>query len=201
MGKNKTRYNPRSLANLKQYGGTKAERIKECVERREALLAKILTQHDSPIDERIFERLIPTQQILKPDEFSVYNDLVAVFLRDFSSDELNASDVDDIVSIALNRVLELRLLQQAKDNPDMLIDAAATIEKLRKHTDKLRGNLASRRIDRVDVRSKGSVSILDLAERFDRQKREELDKKLKDYQKEEAELNLLDAAEEEGLVG
>lgn len=136
----------------------------------------------------VINELIPVDDIFTPEEKGLYNKFLNTFLQDFDEDQLTANDMDDIVSIAVNRVLELRLLKLSKDNVDMQLDASAAIEKLRKQSDKLKENLATRRRDRIDPKKMGGFSIIDLAVNFDEEKKGKLFEKRDEFLEEELEL-------------
>jgi hypothetical protein len=133
-----------------------------------------------PNFKELLQRFIPASDIFHEDELKVYEGLVGIYLKDFDEAQLTASDFDDIMSIAMNRVLEIRLLKGSKDNTDDLIDTSAAIEKLRKQTEKLKESLASRRKDRIDPKKYSGFSIVDLAVSFDMDKKKEnMDRALK----------------------
>ena len=100
------------------------------------------------------------------------------FLADFDLDELSSSDVEDVVSLAVNRVLENRLLAITASDPNLLMDAAATIEKFRKQSNQIKQNLANRRVDRIDLKTKPALSIVDLAAHLDEQKKLDFKKRV-----------------------
>jgi hypothetical protein len=126
-----------------------------------------------PKFKELLQRFIPASDIFSPDELVVYEGLVGVYLKDFDEAQLTASDFDDIMSIAMNRVLEIRLLKGSRNNTDDLIDTSAAIEKLRKQTEKLKENLASRRKDRIDPKKYVGFSIVDIAVSYDMDKKKE----------------------------
>ena len=126
-----------------------------------------------PKFKELLQRFIPASDIFDEQELVVYEGLVGVYLKDFDESQLTASDFDDIMSIAMNRVLEIRLLKGSKSRPDDLIDTSSAIEKLRKQTEKLKENLASRRKDRIDPKKYSGFSIVDLAVSFDTDKKRE----------------------------
>ncbi len=137
-------------------------------------MAKIGRPKKVPRFKDLLQELIPAADIFKPDELKMYEGLVGVYLKDFDESQLTANDMDDIMSIAMNRVLEIRLLKTSKDDPTMQIDASASIEKLRKQTEKLKDNLAARRKDRIDPKKYSGFSIVDLAVAFDLDKKNEM---------------------------
>ncbi|RLI62843.1 MAG: hypothetical protein DRO67_06750 [Candidatus Asgardarchaeum californiense] len=140
----------------------------------------------APDIKELLNKYIPTADIFNDDEKKMYDGLVSVYLEDFDAGQLTANDMDDIISIAMNRVLEIRLLKTTKDNPDRQLDASAAIERLRKQTDKLKDSLAARRKDRIDPKKYSGFSIVDLAIAFDSNKKQELlDRSLKMKQEED----------------
>jgi len=144
----------------------------------------------------ILYEIIPSASLFSEDELKMFNGLMDIYLKDFDESQLSANDLDDIMSISTNKVLEVRLLQSMRNNPDMQIDASAAIERLRKQTDKLKENLATRRKDRVDPKKYSGISIVDLAVAFDQNKKDHLLNKVAEYDAENE--ALLNSAE---LVG
>lgn len=122
----------------------------------------------------LLRKTIPAVDIFEEDELKTYEALVGIYLKDFDESQLTANDMDDIMSIAMNRVLELRLLKASKGDPTMQIDASTAIERLRKQTEKLKENLASRRKDRIDPKKYSGFSIVDMAVAFDLDKKREI---------------------------
>lgn len=138
-----------------------------------------------PKVKEILNELIPTTDIFKEDEIEMYQGLVSLYLKDFDESELKANDLDDIISIAMNRVLEIRLLKSSKNNSDMQLDSSKAIDQLRKQTEKLKDNLAARRKDRIDPKKYSGFSIVDLAISFDRDKRQKMMDKSLEFSKED----------------
>jgi len=133
-----------------------------------------------PNFKELLNQYIPSNDIFTEDEGRMYEGLVGVYLNDFEEDQLTANDMDDIMSIAMNRVLEIRLLKSSRGDASKQMDASNAIEKLRKQTDKLKENLASRRKDRIDPKKYSGFSIVDLALSFDLdKKREVMDRAMK----------------------
>lgn len=122
----------------------------------------------------LLRNTIPAADIFEVDELATYEALIGIYLKDFDESQLTANDMDDIMSIAMNRVLEIRLLKASKGNPDMQIDASMAIERLRKQTEKMKENLASRRKDRIDPKKYSGFSIVDMAVSFDMDKKREI---------------------------
>ena len=115
--------------------------------------------------------VIPIKDIFSEEELPIYNSLVDIYLNDFDQDDMSSGDMDDIMSLAMNRVLEIRLLKTSKGDPDRQIDISVAIEKIRKQNDKLRENLSSRRRDRINPNEFKGFSIVDLAVAFDDDKK------------------------------
>mgnify|MGYP006279955061 CR=1 FL=1 len=133
-------------------------------------------------------KYIPAADIFVDDqEKDMYDGLVKVYLQDFDEEQLTANDMDDIMSIAMNRVLELRLLKASKET-DKQLETSSAIEKLRKQTDKLKDNLANRRKDRIDPKKYTGLSIVDLAVNFDMEKQREKYEAIEKLRQEEEEV-------------
>ena len=113
--------------------------------------------------------LLPAKDIFDDDELKLYGEYVEVYLADFDADELISSDLDDIMSLSMNKVLSFRLLKETKGDSDKQLDMAATIEKLDKRNEKLKENLSSRRRDRINPNELKGFSIVDLAVAYDQQ--------------------------------
>lgn len=139
-----------------------------------------------PKAKELLKEIIPIQDMFEEDELHIYNNLVDIYLKDFDDDELTSSDIDDIMTLATNKVLEIRLLKACKGDAERHLDSAPTLEKLRKQSDKIKDNLSARRKDRVDpAKAMKGFSIVDLAVSFDDQKQLELSKKVKQMKKEQ----------------
>lgn len=132
-----------------------------------------------PKPKKMLKEVIPVKEIFTDEELGIYNSLVDVYMVDFDEEELSASDVDDIMVLCMNKVFEIRLWKTSKEDPDRQIDIAATVEKLRKQTEKIKENLVSRRRDRVDPSRYKGFSIVDLAVAFDEEKKIRMDKKVR----------------------
>ena len=122
----------------------------------------------------LLRKTIPAADIFESDELATYEALVGIYLKDFDESQLTSNDMDDIMSIAMNRVLEIRLLRASKGDSMMQIDASTAIERLRKQTEKLKDNLVSRRKDRIDPKKYSGFSIVDMAVAFDMDKKREI---------------------------
>lgn len=145
----------------------------------------------------LMEELIPAEEIFDEDEVKIYEGLISIYLKDFDEEHLTANDMDDLMGIALNKVLEIRLLKHSKGAAtDKLLDASASIEKIRKQTEKLKENLATRRKDRIDPKKFSGFSIVDLAVSYDMEKKREMMDKVTKFKKEEEKI-----IESELLIG
>jgi len=137
----------------------------------------------------LLNKYIPTAEIFEEDELKMFEGLVGIYLKDFDESQLTANDIDDIFSIAMNRVLEIRLLKSSKGRTDELVDVSAAIEKLRKQTEKLKESLAARRRDRIDPKKYSGLSIVDLAVSYDLDKKRENMERALGMKKEEEEVS------------
>lgn len=131
--------------------------------------------------------VFPTYQTLNKREMVVFNNISATYLKDFESEELSYSDMDDVFSLALNKILELRLLKMNKKKPKALADLFIPLEKLKKQSDKLKEALSNTRKDRKKQTLKTGVSILDLAASFDDERKKRLEEKEKEILRREKE--------------
>ncbi len=116
---------------------------------------------------KLIKDILPTDEIFNESEAIMYNDLITAYLSDFDPDELIASDMDDIMNLAMNKVITIRLLKESKEDTDRQLDIATTIEKLDARNSKLKENLSNRRRDRIDPNELKGFSIVDLAVAYD----------------------------------
>ena len=130
-----------------------------------------------PTAKKMLKGVLPVADIFDDGEVELYNTLVSLYLEDFDTDDLTASDMDDIWDLAKNRVLEFRLLKDSKGKPDRQLDIAAAIERLGKKNEKIKENLSSRRKDRINPNEFKGFSIVDLAAAFDNNKKLILEEK------------------------
>jgi len=150
-------------------------------------MAKVGRPKNPPTHREVLKSILPIEEILEEDEVKIYESLVDVYLEDFDEGDLTSSDMDDILSMAMNRVLELRLFKSSKGSAEKYLDVAAAVEKLRKQTEKIKENLSSRRRDRINPNEFKGFSIVDLAVAFDADKKKVLEEKTKQLQAEEEE--------------
>jgi len=151
-------------------------------------VSKIGRPKNPPSHQEILTNIIPVKDIFNEAEESIYNALVSVYLDDFDRSDLTSSDMDDIMSMAMNRVLEIRLLKSAKGNVDKQLDASAAIEKIRKQNEKIKENLFSRRRDRINPNEFKGFSIVDLAVAFNKDKQKVLKEKVEKLKQQEKEI-------------
>lgn len=140
-----------------------------------------------PKPQEMLKDIIPFDDIFEEDEQKIYHSLVDIYLNDFDKDDLTSSDMDDVMSLATNKVLEIRLLKSSKGSSDKQLDISNAIEKLRKQTEKIKDNLSSRRKDRINPHEHKGFSIVDLAVAFEKQKKQKLTDKVKQNKTEEDE--------------
>lgn len=172
----KARNNPNSRKNLVQYNKKRSAKSKKAAvnnlkvtEKQEDVIPFQVLGSRAKAD--LIEKIMPATKILVDrDEQLIYYNTIKMYLNDFSSEELSFSDLDDVITLAINRVLEQRLLALCLSDGGQgrkLLDAAPALEKFRKHSDKLKQNLATRRVDRIDLKNKPSMSIVELADHLD----------------------------------
>jgi len=131
---------------------------------------------------------LPVEDVFNDKELEIYNKLVDVYLKDFEEDELNSNDMDDIINLAINRVLEFRLLKESKENVTEHLNVSASVEKLRKHNSTIKESLFARRKDRIDPNKYKGYSIVDLVASFDEERNKKLQEKENELIKEEKEI-------------
>ena len=141
-----------------------------------------------PTVKEMLKEVIPVEDMFNEDELNLYNSLVDIYLSDFDKDELSSGDMDDILSLAMNRVLEIRLLKTSKGDPKQQLDISVAIEKLRKQGDNIKSNLFTRRRDRINPNEFKGFSIVDLAVAFDGDRKDKLRQKIDALSKEEEDI-------------
>jgi len=149
---------------------------------------KVGRPRNLPAPREMLKSVIPIDDIFEDDEKQIYNTLVEIYLKDFDVEDLTSGDIDDIMSLAMNRVLEIRLLKTSKGDPDKQIDVSTAIEKLRKQNDKIKDSLSSRRKDRIDPNEYKGFSIVDLAIAYEEDRKKDLMQKALKNKKEENEV-------------
>jgi hypothetical protein len=148
----------------------------------------------TPKARELLTEMIPIKDMFTDEELPVYTGLIEIYLKDFDEEDLTSSDIDDIMVLASNKIIEIRLMKSSKDKASDHLNFSSSLEKLRKQSDKIKDNLASRRKDRVDINEFKGFSIIDLAVGFDDAKKLKLELKAR-AMKEEQEA-LLDTLEE-----
>jgi len=148
---------------------------------------------------KLLKNIVPVSDLYTEEELKLYNNLLEVYLLDFDSDDLTSSDMDDIIDLAKNRVIEIRLLKTSKESPDRQLDISAALDKIRKQNDKIKENLSYRRKDRIDPHKYKGFSIVDLAVAFDEECKLKLQEKTQKLLEKEKEI--LKKREESGYVG
>lgn len=135
---------------------------------------------------KVIREVLPVKDIFNDTEMTMYNELLSVYLIDFDEDDLTSSDMDDIINLAMNKVLSFRLLKETKDDVSKQLDVAAAMEKLDKRNEKIKESLSTRRRDRINPNELKGFSIVDLAVAFDKKVAEEHRVKIEKMRKEEA---------------
>lgn len=141
-----------------------------------------------PGHKEMLKEIIPVKDIFNDDELVIYNSLVDIYFKDFDKDDLTSSDMDDIMSLAMNKVLEIRLLKSSKGNPENTMDISNAIEKLKKQNEKIKESLSARRKDRINPNEFKGFSIVDLAVAFDFEKKRKITERISSLKQEEEEI-------------
>lgn len=152
-------------------------------------MAKVGRPKNPPKAREILKDIIPINEMFEEDELPIYNNLIDIYLKDFDEDDLTSSDIDDIMTLATNKVLEIRMMKASKGKADRHLDYSLSLEKLRKQSDKIKDNLSARRKDRIDPNAFKGFSIVDIAVAFDDQKKAKLEikaRRMKEVQEEAA---------------
>ena len=131
-----------------------------------------------PKAREMLKNIIPVEELFDETELPIYEALVDIYLKDFDNEDLSSGDMDDVMVLAMNRVMEIRLLRTSKGDATAQIDISATIEKLRKQNDKIKESLSSRRRDRIDPSRIKGMSIVDFAVAFEEDKKKQLQDRL-----------------------
>jgi len=97
--------------------------------------------------------------------------------------------MDDIMNLALNKVLAYRLLRESKDDIGKQLDVATAMEKLDNRNAKLKESLSTRRRDRIDPNELKGFSIVDLAVAYDQEAKDAQQKKLDKLRREEKKMS------------
>lgn len=187
-GHPKARNNPNSRKNLAQYNKRSKEAKQKAIENLKIVEKEEdidpVTIFGEDFDISIIDSIMPARKVLKDrGEQEIFYNVIKLFIKDFDMKELSFSDLDDIVTLAINKILEQRLLKAATSGEKLVLEAAPTLEKLRKHSDKIKTNLASRRVDRIDLKTKPALSIVELAAHLDEQKKLDFQKRMSDLEK------------------
>ena len=192
-GSPKARNNPNSRKNLVQYNkrskDVKKKNINnlQFVEKEEDFDPSSVFEDQSIIS--IIDTILPAKEIMSSrKEQEMYYNYIKFILKDFDPNDLTSSDIDDITILARNKVMETRLLKASAKNPKLVLEAMPSIDKLSKATEKIKSGLASRRVDRIDVKNRPAFSIVDMAAHLDEQEKLdfeqrtlEMEKKRKDF--------------------
>lgn len=116
----------------------------------------------------LIKKLMPQRGVFTAAEMKRFTGIVVQFLADFKNEEPTAADVDDIFEIAKSDVMEMRLLQATKNDPQGHIAVSQSLEKIYKRKQSAKENLSNRRVDRKDSRSDLDITIVDLVVIHDR---------------------------------
>jgi len=146
------------------------------------------SKQKKPTIKKLIKDILPKEDIFNEYEVKIYDELLDVYLSDFDQDELTSSDMDDIINLAMNKVLSIRLLKDSKGNVDKQLDIAAALEKFDKRNEKIKESLSSRRRDRINPNELQGFSIVDLAVGYDQKVKSAHLDKMDKLRKEEQDL-------------
>lgn len=138
-----------------------------------------------PKIKKLIREIVPVESIFNDEEAQMYDEFILAYISDFDEEELSSSDLDDITNLAMNKVLAYRLLQKSKDDINMQLDVANSLEKLDKRNEKLKESLSSRRRDRIDPNEFKGFSIVDLVSAYDQEQKDKHKLKLEKLKLEE----------------
>jgi hypothetical protein len=185
----KTRSNINSRKNLVQYRKKTPEQKEKIiknlkfVEKEEDIDPHSILGGFSRLDDLL--KLLPVNEVFSDrKEQELYYNYIKLILQDFDANDLTSSDIDDITTLGANRVYEYRLLKASRQNPAMVLEATPSVEKFRRSSEKLKGNLANRRVDRVDPRKRSGISIVELVDYLDAQKDLDFQKRMDSLEEE-----------------
>lgn len=138
-----------------------------------------------PKIKKLIREIVPVESIFNDEEAQMYDEFILAYIADFDEEELSSSDLDDITNLAMNKVLAYRLLQKSKDDINMQLDVANSLEKLDKRNEKLKESLSTRRRDRIDPNELKGFSIVDLVSAYDQEQKDKHRLRLEKMRKEE----------------
>lgn len=187
----KARSNVNSRKNLVQYQekkpiDIKAQAIKNLKTRikRKNINPFELIKLQSKEKVALLKTFLPMRSVFSgADEELFCYTIVNSLLSDFDEEDLTAGDLEDIVGLAINRVMVDRLMTAASKTEMGILDVGPTIEKFRKQSKDLKANLANRRADRTDPRAKQNYSIVDLVHAYDDKRKKEFDQRISEWEK------------------
>jgi hypothetical protein len=158
--------NPNSRKNLRQYREPVVPEVLDSDGEDDAQAQEITAGRK--LSPAMIKKLIPQRGVFTPAEKKRFTGIVVQYLTDFKNEEPTAADVDDIFEIAKSDILEMRLLQSTKSDPQGHIAVAQSLEKIYKRKQTAKENLSNRRVDRKDSRASSDVNIVDLIVQHDR---------------------------------
>jgi len=135
---------------------------------------KSLDKFQASENTKSFIEMYPVHDIMGEDEQEIYYKILEMYMKDFDDSSLSAIDIDGILTLAMNRVLEKRLFKSMHEHPSDSSQIMPSIEKLQKQNEKIKESLGQRRKDRIDPREGGDITILDIVNSFDEQRKASL---------------------------
>ena len=79
-------------------------------------MARTVGRPKSPPKAReILTEILPIKDMFSEEELPIYYGLIDIYLKDFDEEELTSSDIDDIMTLASNKIIEVRLMKSSRD--------------------------------------------------------------------------------------
>lgn len=171
----KREYNPVSRNNLRQYN--KTNKYKEY----EAKFTEFASKNNLPITVEVLKDLIPYNDVFDGKEISQFFNFLMLQLEDYIGDApLKMSDLVEVINMCQLTVLKYRVIKSSK-KPIEIKESVKQIESLDKTIEKIKINLGSNRVARIDPRAKKDINILDVLAKYETEQGR--DKILSDIQK------------------
>jgi hypothetical protein len=167
------KYNPKSMANLRQY---KAVTVKKSTKKAETNLQK-----DAGVDVDKLNTIIPVAEIFSGDEIPRFYKYFGEVVKELGQeDSLRFSDYEDIAQLCKNKILEDRLLISYKKEKKeaQVYEIMNALDKFKKENAKIKEQLGSVRRERFDPRTAGDITLQDLLVSYDRDAKSKMQERL-----------------------
>ncbi len=180
----KARNNINSRKNLAQYNKRSKEGKEKSIDNlrfsKNKTVESVKKDYFGSFSRDTLLKLFPVDELMDPLEQETYYSVLELYLNDFDRESLSAMDLDGILTLAINRVLEKRMLAVLHSRPSTLAEVMPSLQKIQQYSEKIKETLAVRRKDRIDPKTASNYTILDLALKFDADRKAQL---IADYDK------------------